>query len=373
MKSVECRIKAWDQRYAIEIASKSITIPTKIIEYIRNLKKRIAIISDHTVEKLYAEPFRQQLVKAGLDVELFTFPSGDSNKTRSTKEFLENQLFEKKFDRQTCLLALGGGVVTDLTGYLAATYCRGVPFVSLPTSLLAMVDACIGGKTGVNLPYGKNLMGCIHHPIKVFIDPSLLNKLPKIELHNGFSEMIKHGLIVDANYFEFLESKKQELLNLNNETMEKAIYLSCCIKKNIIESDEKENGQRRLLNFGHTIGHALEHLTNYGLAHGEAVAIGLLVESYLSKEMGYLDIDTFKKIQNLLHNYQLPLRLPQTFSTQALLQAMELDKKSVQGKPRFVILKKIGSSLDCKGDYCMEVEMKALIKTLEWMNETMFK
>ena len=256
---------------------------------------------------MYGEPLQRELASSGLEAFLFSFSNGEQYKTRETKEILENQLFEKGLGRDTCVIALGGGVVTDIAGYVAATYCRGIPHVMFPTSLLGMVDASIGGKTSVNVPYGKNMVGCIYQPRKVVIDLSTLISLPKKEFANGVVEMIKHGLIADCKLFEDLEKHSDELLALNAVKLEQTIFESCRIKKEIVEQDEKENGKRRLLNFGHTIGHALERLTHYSLSHGEAVAIGLLVESYLSVRLGILDQKSFERIKKILLQYGLPL------------------------------------------------------------------
>lgn len=324
-----------------------------------------AIIADDMTGALYGENVKKALLNQGLEVYLFTFPHGEENKTRVTKEYIENQLLEKNLGRDTCILALGGGVVTDLAGYIAATYCRGVPLVMLPTTLLGMVDASIGGKTGINVPQGKNLLGCIYQPKLVLMDLSTLSTLPSNEIRNGIVEMIKHGAIADASYFNFLENHSDQILALEPSLLRKAIYDSCLIKKSIVEQDEKENGKRHLLNFGHTIGHALEHLTHYEISHGEAVAIGILVESYLAVLNGYLKQASFDKIWQILKQYALPLQLPIPFSAETLYDAMILDKKSLNGKPRFVMLQEIGSPFK---EACISVEDETIRKAVEWMN-----
>lgn len=366
MKKLLCTIPSISEPYDIEIQSGLLNL--KMASYLSSLAFRFAIITDDKIAGLYGEQLRHLLSACGLEVYLFSFPNGEQHKTRGTKEILENQLFEKGLGRDTCVIALGGGVVTDLAGYLAATYCRGVPLVMIPTSLLGMVDASIGGKTGVNIPFGKNLLGCIYQPKKVLIDPSTLNSLPKKELVNGVVEMIKHGLIADYKFFEYLEENSNQLLALDLPILEKVIFESCRIKKRIVEQDEKEQGKRRLLNFGHTIGHALEKLTHYCLSHGEAVAIGILIESYLSMQLGVLDQISFDRIKKILLQYGLALRLPSKFAVQALYDAMALDKKSLKGQPRFVIIDKIGSSLEYNGSYCTHVDESLIRKALLWMN-----
>jgi 3-dehydroquinate synthase len=338
----------------------------QFLQILKGLNCRLAILTDHQIAALYGNQLQAILEAHGLSVHLFSFPSGEKYKTRQTKAEIEDQLLEQGYGRDTCLIALGGGVVTDLGGYLAATYCRGISLIMIPTSLLAMVDASLGGKTGVNVPQGKNLIGAIYQPRAVFIDPTFLLHLPPQELRNGIVEMIKHGLIADRVYFEFLETHAQKLLALETVTLEKAIFESCLIKKKVVEEDERDKGKRHLLNCGHTIGHALEKLTDYALPHGEAVAIGIVAESYLAVQLGVLSQQTFERIQNIFRLYHLPLQLPCVISRQTLLDAMVLDKKSLQGQPRFVVLQEIGIPLVHTG-YCHSVKEDLLITTLDWM------
>ncbi len=360
-----CKIPSSSYQYEIEIGSGLLNFQT---QYLSSLASRFAIITDDKIASLYGKQLQESLASSDLEVYLFSFPSGEQHKTRETKELLENQLFEKGLGRDTCVIALGGGVVTDIAGYVAATYCRGIPLVMIPTSLLGMVDASIGGKTGVNVPDGKNMLGCIYQPNKVVIDLSTLKSLPKKELANGVVEMIKHGLIADYKLFEDLERHSQQLLTLDATVLEKMIFDSCRIKKEIVEQDERENGKRRLLNFGHTIGHAIECLTHYSISHGEAVAIGLLVESYLSVKLGILDQKSLDRIKKILLQYGLPLQLPSRFPIQTILDAMALDKKSLKGQPRFVMIDAIGSSLAYDSSYCTHVEESLIKNALHWMN-----
>lgn len=360
-EKLTCKIPASSTTYEIEIGHGIWHLQT---DYLKSLASRFAIITDDRVAPLYGETLKKHLAASHLDTYLFTFPSGEQHKTRATKESLENQLLERGLGRDTCVIALGGGVATDLAGYVAATYCRGVPLVMIPTSLLGMVDASIGGKTGVNVPYGKNMLGCIYQPKKVIIDLSTLQSLPRKELLNGIVEVIKHGLIADNTLFETVESSSKKLLALDSPLLEKVIFQSCRIKKEIIEEDERDVGKRYLLNFGHTIGHALENLSLYSLSHGEAVAIGLLVESYISLKLGKLNQHSFERIKEVLHPYRLPL----TFPVQTLLNALILDKKSLKGKPRFVVINKIGSPLP---SYSTHVEESLIKDALQWMNDAL--
>lgn len=330
-----------------------------------NLGSRFAIVTDDQVFSLYGQHLHEAFLKLGLEAYLFSFPAGEHSKTRKTKEELENQLFQHQLGRDTCLIALGGGVVTDLTSYLASTYCRGVPVIMIPTSLLSMVDASIGGKTGVNVPWGKNMVGTIYPPSRVLIDSSFLLSLPPKELKNGFVEMLKHGLIADAAYFYFLEEHAKDLLNFDSVKLEQVIWESCRIKAAIVEEDEKDCGKRQLLNFGHTVGHALEKVTHYTLSHGEAVAIGILVESYLSLLSGYLNKDAFDRIEAVFKLYGMPSLASFKMDVDLILETMVLDKKSRNRQPHFVLLKEIGQPVVNQG-YCLPVETDLIKQALEF-------
>lgn len=359
-----CRILRSAHICEIEIGTRLLTSQ---IPFFRSLASKFAIITDDQTAPLYGEEIKTILQDSGLEAHLFSFPHGEKNKTRNTKEQIENQLFEKKLGSDIGIIAIGGGVVSDLVGYIAATFCRGVPLVIIPTTLLGMVDASIGGKNGVNTPYGKNLIGSLYFPKKVIIDLCTLKTLSKRELANGMVETIKHALISDASFFEELEKNSQAILELESAILEKTVFTSCRIKSEIVEQDEIEKGKRHLLNFGHTVGHALELLSGFSLAHGEAVAIGLIVESYLSMELGYLDPVSLDRIKNIFTLYGLPLYLPAKLSVPDILAAMTLDKKTVGGVPRFVTLKGIGLPMPHDARYCTPVEQPLIEKALQWM------
>lgn len=296
---------------------------------------------DETVAPL----FQDLLVKTGLDISIFTFPAGESSKTRETKQRLEDQMLAKGFGRGCALIAMGGGVTLDLGGFIAATYCRGVPLIHIPTTLLAMVDACIGGKTGVNTPQGKNLIGAFYPAAKVLIDVDTLDSLPEAQMRSGMAEVIKYGLTLDPTLLE-------------ESDLERRIFRSCALKKRIIEEDYQESGLRRVLNFGHTVGHAIELLTEYKILHGDAVALGMAIECAMSVEMGYLSEKSFLQIMQLLPLQELHME------AEKLMEAMRHDKKSSLKSPRFVVLKEIGEVEPFSGSYCTEVNPEILERAL---------
>lgn len=294
------------------------------LEAILSLKLNIAILTDDIIAPLYGYDLQQKL-----QAHLFVFPHGEINKTRETKQMIEDQMLAKGLGKDTCLVALGGGVVSDLGGFIAATYARGIPLILIPTTLMGMVDASIGGKNGVNTPFGKNLIGTIHPPLFTFVEPDFLKSLPQREFKQGLVEMIKHGIIADVNYFDSLK----QLTHLDE-----AIQKSIRIKNTFIQENRRD-----ILNFGHTVGHALEKLSHYSLSHGDAVSIGMVAEAAISKNLGILDQNSFNAIVKILQMHGLPTKLPNV-SPKNLIANMALDKKSVQGKPRFTILETVGKT-----------------------------
>lgn len=337
-------------------------------DYCRSLNKRFVIISDTQVPEETVFGVRNLLEKVELDVRVFYFPAGEIHKTRETKERLENHLLDWRYGRNTCLLALGGGVATDLVGFLASTYCRGIPVIYLPTTLLAMVDASIGGKTGVNTRHGKNLIGTFYQPLAVFMDTDVLKTLPPEQWSNGVVEIIKHALIANAELFQKLQTSVGSL-KTDPQLLLDIIHESCLIKKNIVESDEKESGLRQWLNYGHTIGHAVESLEEYRLGHGEAVAIGLLVETKLSIEAGFLAASVLRDLEKLLTAYQLPLKTAAFQNRKALLHQLKGDKKSKAGEACFVMLDRMGSARMVDDTYAFPIERTMLERVLDWAAE----
>lgn len=345
--------------------------PTILMPYLKDVGERFAIVCDEQIEPLYGQKLQQLISQSGFESFLYTFPAGEQHKNRASKERLEDQLFAAGLGKDTCIIALGGGVTTDLAGYVAATYCRGVPLIMMPTSLLGMVDASIGGKTGVNVPYGKNLVGCIYQPRKILIDPDALKSLSVRELRNGVAEMIKHGLILDANYFQELFQHADAILQGDSDILSKVIFESCRIKSNVVTEDEREAGKRHLLNYGHTIGHALEKISEYSIPHGEAVAIGMLVEAHLAVQLGHTHQETFEKIEQILEKYNFPLQMSLQFTSQQVIDAMRMDKKSLKGLPRFIILSKIGEAMSFGGAYCTPVDEKMILNSIAWMKDAL--
>ena len=302
-----------------------------------------AVISDSHVGKLYGDQVVKQVSGAGCQVDLLTFPAGEWNKTRETWASLSDRMLAAHFGRDCAVIALGGGVVGDVAGFLAATYLRGVPYVQVPTSLLAMIDSSIGGKTGVDVPAGKNLLGAFHQPRLVLADLQLLASLPPVQLSAGLAEAVKHGVIADAEYFAFLERDYAAILSKHGPALERVVRRSVEIKAAVVAEDERESGRRAILNFGHTIGHAIEAVAKYEALHGEAVAIGMAYEARLAEALGIAAQGTAERITRLLGHFRLPLERPHDAGIDDLINVMRGDKKARAGEIRFVLPKEIGS------------------------------
>jgi 3-dehydroquinate synthase len=307
------------------------------------IAKRFAIISDDNVAALYGELMQQTLRQAGVACELIVFPHGEANKNLSTIGELASELAERGFDRGDGLLALGGGVTGDITGFLAAIYMRGIPFIQVPTSLLAQVDSSVGGKTGVDIPQGKNLIGAFYQPRAVFIDTTALNTLPAEEFLGGMAEVIKYGASIDADFFSWLGQNRQAILVLEPTVIARMIRRCCEMKASVVERDEREGGLRRILNFGHTIGHAVEAASGYRLIHGFAVAIGMQAAAELAVRSGYADAGVAAEISALLKAYNLPTAIPQEYDPPTLRNYLQTDKKTIAGRVFFVLPVTIGT------------------------------
>jgi 3-dehydroquinate synthase len=304
---------------------------------------RYALVTDLNIEPLYADTVASQFDRGSLDV--LTIPAGESSKTRETWSRLTDQLLAKRYGRDSAIIALGGGVVGDLAGFVAATFMRGIPVVQVPTTLVAMVDASIGGKTAVDTFAGKNLVGAFHQPAGVLIDPHLLATLPLRELRAGFAEVVKYGVIADEPYLREVAGSVSELLSASGskgDSMLSLIVRSVEIKASVVSRDEREEGLRKILNFGHTIGHAVELVSGFALLHGEAVAIGMALESQLAERIGVAKAGTSDTVRKTLQAAGLPTALPLGFEGDAVVEAMRSDKKGRLGKTRFALPLRIG-------------------------------
>ena len=307
-----------------------------------NRANRYVIVTDSRVSTLHGKVVLETLKKVDLKVDLIDFPSGENSKNMPTCLHLVDALIALGVDRHSALIALGGGVVGDMTGFVASIYMRGIPFYQIPTTLLAQVDSSIGGKTGIDLPSGKNLLGTFYQPQAVFIDLDFLQTLTDREYTNGLSEIIKYGIIEDPEFLNSLEDGAEAIRHREAELLERIIAKSCRIKKRIVEMDEKEGGLRRILNFGHTIGHAVEAESGYAFSHGEAVAIGMVCAAVLSERLNYLSSIERERIESLITSFGLPHRIPKEMETKTLLSRMTRDKKKKGDIIPFVLLKKIG-------------------------------
>lgn len=305
---------------------------------------QVLIVTNHTIAPLYLDTIQQTFSTKQCDV--VALDDGEIYKNQHSLWMIYDALIKKRHQRDTTLVALGGGVVGDITGFAAATYQRGVKSIQLPTTLLAQVDSSVGGKTAINHPLGKNMIGSFYQPKAVIMDLNTLKTLPKREFHAGFAEIIKYGLLVGGDFFDTLSHKIDADLVANNASqLADLIYQCCKIKAQLVEEDEKEQGRRVLLNLGHTFAHALESYTNYRRwLHGEAVAIGLYCASQLSYQMGYLDQSTLRLIDALLKKAHLPCRIPKEIDIKKLQKLMEQDKKIKNNVLRFVVIRKPG---DC--------------------------
>ncbi|WP_348225760.1 3-dehydroquinate synthase [Nitrosomonas sp. Is79A3] len=308
-------------------------------------QKRVAIVSNTTIAPLYLDKLRTALEKQGVISVSIILPDGEAHKNWETLNLIFDALLKNHCERNTAILALGGGVIGDLTGFAAATYLRGVPFIQIPTTLLAQVDSSVGGKTGINHPLGKNMIGAFYQPRMVLADSATLNTLPDRELRAGLAEIIKYGLIRDPAFFDWLERNMHRLLARDPVTLNEAIQRSCENKAEIVAADEKEEGVRALLNLGHTFGHAIENGMGYGVwLHGEAVAAGIVLAADLSRRMKLISEADVSRIRKIFLQAGLPVAAPK-MPPERYLQLMMLDKKVDAGRTRFIVLNRIGEAV----------------------------
>jgi 3-dehydroquinate synthase len=331
-----------DRAYPIYIGSDLIGDPDLYRRHVPG--RQVMVVSNETVAPLYLDRVLQAL--SGYRVETVVLPDGEQYKTLDVLNRIYDALLTAHFDRRCTLVALGGGVVGDMTGFAAASYQRGVNFIQVPTTLLAQVDSSVGGKTGVNHPLGKNMIGAFHQPLCVLADTATLDTLPDRELSAGLAEVIKYGLIDDAEFFAWLEANMDALVARDRGALAYAIERSCADKARVVAADEKEAGQRALLNLGHTFGHAIETGMGYGQwLHGEAVGAGMCMAGELSRRMGWIDADQQRRILDLVARAGLPTAPPADMGGDRFLELMAVDKKVLDGQLRLVLLEAIGRAV----------------------------
>jgi len=317
---------------------------------------RYALVSDSNVAALYGESTLLHLRDAGLSAELFTFEAGERNKNRATWSELTDGLLRAGFGRDSCLIAMGGGVTGDLGGFVAATYMRGIPVVQVPTSLVAMIDASIGGKTGVDVEDGKNLVGAFHPPNLVVADPDVVRTLPRAERAQGMIEAVKHGAIMDDVYLAELDREMPAILDGEATVLEHAVARSVQLKSAVVSEDEREAGRREILNFGHTLGHAIEAACSFRVPHGTAVASGMILEARLGVSLGVTGPDVVERLEQAVDRVGLPSGIPDSAAPDDIMTYLASDKKVRHGRTRFVLLSEIGAVHPADGSWSHPVD-----------------
>ncbi|MCX8026727.1 MAG: 3-dehydroquinate synthase [Thermodesulfovibrionales bacterium] len=336
------RVELADRSYTIYISS---GLMGEIGDFLTpfNLTSKNMLITNPTVYGLYGQRLLNSIHSKDIHCKCLIIPDGETYKDYFWAYHILSEMLKEGLDRKSCLFALGGGVIGDITGFCASIYMRGIPFIQIPTTLLAQVDSSVGGKTGVNHPLGKNMIGSFYQPMAVFIDTNTLNTLPNREFLAGMAEVIKYGVIWDDELFQYLDTYKDEIFTLAPARISHIIRRCCEIKAEIVGKDEKEQNIRAILNFGHTIAHALETETNYEVfKHGEAVAIGMVAEANIAKILGITDDVTVKKITDLIFAYGLPTYIPMSLNKDSLIHHMQKDKKSLVGRITIITPKRIG-------------------------------
>ena len=358
----EVRVNLGERSYPIYIDQGLIARTGRLIRE-QGLDGKVLVVTNPTVAEWYQEPLLHSLTESGFSVEFAMVPDGETTKSLEEANRLYDLLVAGGYDRHSLLLALGGGVIGDLTGFVAATYMRGVRFIQIPTTLLAQVDSSIGGKVAVNHPRGKNLIGSFYQPGMVVADVAVLKTLPHRELASGMAEVIKHGIILDGNYFRFLSGELPQIGRVEPQIMTWVVSGSCRIKGAIVAGDERESGSRALLNFGHTIGHALESVTHYTrFKHGEAISLGMLAAVDIAKALGILEE---RELGNSLREVFAELGLPTTLvdlPSTPICEAIRMDKKAISGQVRWILPRRLGEAV-ISGD----VPEKLVLQVLQAM------
>ncbi|MCL4458101.1 MAG: 3-dehydroquinate synthase [Nitrospirae bacterium] len=343
------RVELGERSYDIVIDSGTLSgIGERMKEF--RFSPKTAVISNPTVFGLYGDIVTASLKNAGFECFSVIIPDGEGYKNYEQTYYILTELLKNRLDRNSCVIALGGGVIGDITGFAASIYMRGIHFIQVPTTLLSQVDSSVGGKTGVNHELGKNMIGTFYQPKLVWIDIDTIKTLPKREFLCGIAEIIKYGVIWDGELFEFLAHNRASILTLDAERLTHIIKRSCEIKAYVVSKDERESGLRAILNYGHTVGHAVETETGYSkFLHGEAVAIGMHIEARLSEIMGFIDKKQVSEIKALIDAYGLPSELPAGMNADNLISHMRLDKKTEAGEMKFILPEKIGKVRIQKG------------------------
>lgn len=353
---IELKVDLGARSYPIFIGAGGLADKSCFAPYIKSNK--VMIVTNETVAPLYEAQLRATL--ADYEVDSVVLPDGEQYKDWQTLNLIFDALLANKHSRSTTIIALGGGVVGDMAGYAAASYQRGVDFIQVPTTVLSQVDSSVGGKTAINHPMGKNMIGAFYQPKAVIIDTDSLNTLPKREISAGLAEVIKYGLIRDLSFYEWLEQNIEALMALDQEALTYAIKTSCECKAEVVAADEREGGVRALLNLGHTFGHAIESHLGYGAwLHGEAVAAGTVMAAQLSQLEGSLTEQDVARIEDLLAKCELPVQGPKGMPVDSYMELMSVDKKALDGRIRFVLLERIGAA--CVTDQYRPDNLKAVL------------
>jgi len=325
-----------------------------------NIAHSHALVTDSNVAELYGGNLLQDLEGALSEVRMIAFPAGEQSKTREIKSFIEDRMLESGFGRDSSVIALGGGVVGDIAGFVAATYMRGVPCVQVPTSLVACVDSSVGGKTAVDTPHGKNLIGAFYQPWRVYVDTDTLKTLGPNQLAEGLAEIIKYGVIKSEDLFCYLEENIEKIYKFDDAALLEVIEASCRIKAEVVEKDEKEQNLRKILNFGHTVGHAIEQLSDYTISHGEAISAGMVIEGKIALGKTGWAAQEQERLIGLLKRAGLPTEPPSDVSVGKIIDVMKIDKKARKGKIEMSLPEHIGGMKEQGGSYGIKTGEQAI-------------
>jgi len=331
----------------------------------RKLGNRFALVTDDNVSVLYGQSLESRLNEDGIPTRRFVFQAGEQNKKLRVCEDLMNEMSSNGFGRDSAIIALGGGVVGDLAGLMATIFNRGVPYVQIPTTLVSQADSSIGGKTGVDTEFGKNLVGSFKQPKVVYIDPLTIKTLPPAEYVSGLAETVKHGVIQDAVFLSYLKNNRREVLGMNDEVLLHLAKTNCRIKGNVVEKDPHEKGLRRILNLGHTIGHAVEKLSNYKLLHGHCVARGIMPALRIAHQVTGFPINELESIEELFKYFQLPVIIPENIENDDIIKLTTLDKKAAKGQARYCLPIQLGQMAEFDGQYATYVDESIVRQALD--------